>query len=62
MVRTIALVVGCLLASCSIPDDAPQPEDIDEEFSEPAWEQTRPALIETRILIETAESIERDVE
>ncbi len=62
MIRTIALVTGCLLASCSIPDDAPRPEDIDEEFSEPAWEQTRPTLIETRILMETASMIERGIE
>ncbi len=62
LIRMISLVAGLLAVSCSIPEDAPRPEDIDEEFSEPAWEQTRPTLVETRILIETAESVERDVE
>ncbi len=62
MIRTISLVAGFLVVSCSIPDDAPRPEDIDEEFSEPAWEQTLPTLVETRILVETAESVEREIE
>ena len=62
LIRTIALLSCCLAASCSIPDDAPRTEDIDEEFSEPALERTQPILVETRILIETAESVERGIE
>ena len=55
--RTVPLIAGLLTAACSIPEDAPRVDEIDPQSSEASVDRPQPTLVETQILMQTAEAV-----